>query len=145
MNALAEIFDDLQMGHALPEIRQESVGKRSYIICVIPRSGSSWLAEILRNTGVLGNPREWFNPEPMRLLVNQWQCTTLWEYVDTLHRQETSDKGIFGVKIGFYHLEMALQLCSLQQLLGNAPTWFYLTRVECISAWLKAMLRMVRC
>ena len=33
---------------------------RSYLICATPRSGSTLLCEALTNTGVAGNPKEYF-------------------------------------------------------------------------------------
>jgi LPS sulfotransferase NodH len=42
--------------------RALAIGDRGYLICTTPRSGSTYLAELLASTGVLGVPREYFNP-----------------------------------------------------------------------------------
>ncbi|HET6619261.1 MAG TPA: Stf0 family sulfotransferase [Dongiaceae bacterium] len=42
--------------------RAAASGDRGYLICSSPRSGSTYLAELLASTGVLGVPREYFNP-----------------------------------------------------------------------------------
>lgn len=41
--------------------RATASGDRGYLICSSPRSGSTYLAELLASTGVLGVPREYFN------------------------------------------------------------------------------------
>jgi LPS sulfotransferase NodH len=41
--------------------RATAKGDRGYLICSSPRSGSTYLAELLASTGVLGVPREYFN------------------------------------------------------------------------------------
>jgi LPS sulfotransferase NodH len=42
--------------------RALAIGDRGYLICTTPRSGSTYLAELLASTGALGVPREYFNP-----------------------------------------------------------------------------------
>src|SRR5262245_3349013 len=42
---------------------QELTNKRDlYVIFLTPRSGSTWLTDLLRLTGTLGCPQEWLNP-----------------------------------------------------------------------------------
>ena len=41
--------------------RPAPLGDRGYLICSSPRSGSSYLCELLASTGVLGVPREYLN------------------------------------------------------------------------------------
>jgi len=41
--------------------RATASGDRGYLICSSPRSGSTYLAELLASTGMLGVPREYFN------------------------------------------------------------------------------------
>ena len=38
----------------------------SYLVCSIPRSGSSLLCELLGGTGLAGAPAEFFHPDKMR-------------------------------------------------------------------------------
>jgi len=39
---------------------------RGYVVCATPRCGSNFLCQLLASTGVLGDPREYFNPTGRR-------------------------------------------------------------------------------
>jgi len=39
---------------------------RGYVVCATPRCGSNYLCQLLASTGVLGDPREYFNPTGRR-------------------------------------------------------------------------------
>ena len=49
----------------------------SFVVCSIPRSGSSLLCELLTNTGLAGAPTEFFDPLQMKLFQQAWGCPTL--------------------------------------------------------------------
>jgi LPS sulfotransferase NodH len=81
-----------------------NVARLGYIICATPRSGSYFLCDLLRSTGVLGRPHEFFCGEAMRRHGAP-------DYPDDPDRQIAavrtygcSANGIFGVKLLPSHL-----------------------------------------
>ena len=70
----------------------------SYLVCSIPRSGSSLLCELLGNTGLAGAPAEFFHPDKMAALSERWGVETQDDYVRELLARKTSPNGVFGLK-----------------------------------------------
>ncbi len=105
---------------------REAQADRLYAIAFTPRSGSTRLAQILENSGVLGNPREWFNPSLRRTQVIRSASHNLREYyrfIKTTHRT----RRVFGVELTWAHLRQ-LQAAGEPQLLADVPHWFFLRR-----------------
>ena len=71
----------------------------SYIVCTTPRSGSSILGELLKNTGIMGIPDEYFLPQNQRIWQKAWNTPTFSEYVAEVLRRGTSSNGVFGMKM----------------------------------------------
>jgi LPS sulfotransferase NodH len=72
--------------------------RASYLVCSIPRSGSSLLCELLGATGLAGAPAEFFHPDKMRMLQRRWEAPALADYLRELLARKTSPNGVFGVK-----------------------------------------------
>jgi LPS sulfotransferase NodH len=72
--------------------------RTSYLVCSIPRSGSTLLCDLLKGTGVAGAPIEVFHPDYMRVLKRRWGVTTTEEYVAALLARKTGPNGVFGGK-----------------------------------------------
>jgi LPS sulfotransferase NodH len=70
----------------------------SYMVCSIPRSGSSLLCELLSSTGLAGAPAEFFHPDKMSALRQRWDAETLDDYLRELFARKTSPNGVFGAK-----------------------------------------------
>ena len=77
---------------------ERTQARRSYLVCSLPRSGSSLLCELLGATGVAGAPAEFFHPDKMAALRERWGVATLDEYVRELLARKTSPNGVFGAK-----------------------------------------------
>ena len=82
--------------------------RRSYMVCSVPRCGSSLLCELLCNTEVAGAPTEFFDPELMQRFRERWGAATPDEYMDRLIDKKTSPNGLFGIKVHWAQLEPAL-------------------------------------
>jgi len=84
---------------------------RGYLLCCLPRTGSTLLAEALAGTGVAGRPLEYFNPFEQE---KPWMREILGDasMVDGLPKilaAGTTPNGWFGAKVhwlGFRHLGM---------------------------------------
>ena len=72
--------------------------ERSYVIHFTPRSGSSWLTDVLGQTNVFGLPDEYFNPSFIPRNATAFGATNLDEYIEVLHRRRGAKAkgGIFG-------------------------------------------------
>jgi LPS sulfotransferase NodH len=89
-------------------------GLRGYVICTTPRSGSSYLCDLLSSTGVLGRPLEYFNAETLRLSgLPQFLDDPIARLRQCLELGATSN-AVYGLKIH------ALQFGPLAY-----PNWLY--------------------
>jgi LPS sulfotransferase NodH len=83
----------------------------SYLICATPRSGSNFLCEVLRSTGVAGIPDEYFWNPPF--WSERWGVGDFPSYFRRLLREGTSPNGVFGSKMMWGYLdEVSHQLTS---------------------------------
>jgi trehalose 2-sulfotransferase len=87
-----------------------------YLLCSMPRSGSSLLSEALSATGRLGVPIEYFDrTDTFAELYARWRCRSLEEYISTIRRRRVTDDGVLGVKAHWFQLE------QLADELGRTP------------------------
>lgn len=92
---------------------------RNYFILFTPRSGSSWLTELIAAGKSMGRPSEWFNPDLMLSALNglPQQCHNIDDYCAALQLYRQSSQGMFGVELS------ASQLVLLQELVDVADTF----------------------
>lgn len=82
----------------------QKVGARvTYGVFFTPRSGSSWLTDMIARTGQLGRPEEWFNPAFVPKAAQFVNAGNLVDYVKMLKRKEAPGR-IFGFEITYYQL-----------------------------------------
>ena len=99
---------------------------RGYLICGTPRSGSFFLCDLLRSTGKLGRPNEYFEPAAMRRHGAQdYPLDLPGQIAEARHRGATAN-GIFGAKV-FASQIVRAPLASLLDGL-NQPAMVYLVR-----------------
>jgi LPS sulfotransferase NodH len=77
----------------------------SYVICSLPRSGSSLLCEMLANTLRAGMPAEYFRPDRVSMLMRRWCVETFDDYLHALLERKTSPNGVFGMKMHWGQFE----------------------------------------
>ena len=71
----------------------------SYMICATPRSGSTLLCEALRNTGLAGNPDEYFGPMHVARWTEKWQTQSETDYLEKVMAHGSGENGVWGVKV----------------------------------------------
>lgn len=71
----------------------------SYMICATPRSGSTLLCEALRNTGLAGNPDEYFGPMHVKRWTKKWQTYSEKEYLARVITHGKGNNGVWGTKV----------------------------------------------
>ena len=77
----------------------------SYIVCALPRSGSSLLCDILAATELAGAPTEYFDDNQRTVFARHWNVARdAREYLDAMIARKTSPNGVFGLKAFIGHL-----------------------------------------
>jgi LPS sulfotransferase NodH len=76
----------------------------SFIVCALPRSGSSLLCELLAATELAGAPSEVFDRNQMQEYRRVWSAHTLDDYLTALTAKKTSPNGVFGIKAHYHQL-----------------------------------------
>jgi len=100
------VYSHHKLDHEFPN---EAEPRLSYIVCALPRSGSSLLCDVLANTELAGAPAEYFEPNVMRDFSKAWGTQTFDEYLEALLVKKTSPNGVFGVKALYPQLHDAFQ------------------------------------
>lgn len=79
--------------------------ERGYLLCTMPRSGSTLLCGLLEQTGAAGKPNSFFRPQSMADFAAAWDvpAQTLeafdQSYLDTVLDRGTAETGCFGMRI----------------------------------------------
>lgn len=102
-----------------------------YGIAFTARSGSTWLGQVIAASGVLGDPREYFNQNAASYTVTNSACSNVREYYEYLKTVKQSD-GVFGFEIAYFHLSRLLQE-GYGDLLDDVGTWILLRRKDYIA------------
>lgn len=102
---------------------------REYFIAITPRSGSSWLTELLYKTRVAGNPEEWFNLDNISGILRKYQCSNIEDYIKCIKADQSTRNCVFGCEASFYQLRLVLEKISFDSLF-NSPTCVYWTRKD---------------
>ena len=78
---------------------------RVCLICMTPRSGSTFFSEALRVTEQLGNPGEWFNAHDTRSIdqiIERYGCQSREDILDHIYNYSASDNGICVIKGDYF-------------------------------------------
>lgn len=73
--------------------------ERGYLICATSRSGSTYLCRLLASTGLLGNPREYFNTDGRRKRDDPAYPASRRRQLDLIRTVGATSNGIYAVKI----------------------------------------------
>jgi len=90
----------------------------SYLVCATPRSGSSFLCEILSSTRVAGCPEDYFWNPPFWFA--QWGATDFASFAQRLLEEGTTANGVFGSKLMWGQLDDLVKQFATLLSLGNA-------------------------
>ena len=71
----------------------------SYLICATNRSGSFLLCEALKNTGIAGQPEEYFWRGDEPFWKERWGVSSYVDYLAGAITQGTTSNGVYGAKI----------------------------------------------
>jgi trehalose 2-sulfotransferase len=113
----------------------------SYLVCSIPRSGSSLLCGLLADTGLAGAPAEFFHPDKMDALKEHWGVEGLGDYLRELLARKTSPNGVFGTKAHWAQYQPQFGECDPRTVFPGLRLVFITRRdrVRQAVSWVRAL------
>lgn len=102
--------------------------KIRYAICLIPRSGSTYLAYTLRDTKTFGFPDEWLSAARMRTEIDDLAANDVATYLRRVLAKHASPNGVSGVEIAIAQVIAARKLAKIDDVLDGSMKYFYLRR-----------------
>lgn len=134
MSKLAEIFAEAAFSdkdeHRFLDRRRSKI---NYMICFTPRSGSTWLGDLLSRTNKMGKPKEWFNPFKLPRMLSAYPKCDLAEYADMIQRRYKSSNGVFGFEATFVHTKFIQESAPLEKLFGRDLKYIFHTRLDFVA------------
>jgi LPS sulfotransferase NodH len=108
-----------------------------YFICFTPRSGSSWLTEMLIKTDIAGLPEEWFNPDFLGENLKRFSCKNMNEYIQFIIRFGCSNPdnspSVFGAEMSFFQFQLVENFLQEEKLLfSQNVNYIYLYRLNLV-------------
>lgn len=88
------------------DMRRIAPSSRNYIILFTPRSGSTYLTDLLSSTRCAGFPEEWFNPNWIAKVAGRLNADSVDRYIEMLKRHKKTFNGVFGAELSFFHYSM---------------------------------------
>lgn len=115
---------------------------KTYFILFTPRSGSTWLNSLLTQTGAMGIPKEWFNPEHILIASRHCGARDLDQFVTAVTRSQAKGD-VFGAEITYH--QMTRLFGSPEAFLQRFPAaaFFFLIRRDIVAQAI-SMHKMVR-
>jgi LPS sulfotransferase NodH len=112
----------------------EGTPAKCYLILFTPRSGSSWLTDLLSQNNILGRPTEWFNPDLIQSAMNGLtnKCHNINEYCKELQNTHQSPQGYFGAELTATHLSLLSELVDINHIFNN-PKYIVLLRKNIVA------------
>ena len=107
--------------------------RTSYLICAIPRTGSYLLCDILRRTGVAGQPNEYFNESFQSKWSRDWGTQTIDDYLTKVTELGTTPNGVFGAKMH------SIQFDALCRQMAGQPRVTYASRPAILEKWFPSL------
>ena len=129
-NMLAANFNDVldNNGNVISRPAGKTPVSLGYLICITPRSGSTFLTHLLRDNRYYGYPNEWFNFESISKIITKNNLYRFNDYIEFLWREYSSQEGIFGVQLSYPQYSYLDEIIPLEGILGNDFKWFILSR-----------------
>lgn len=110
MNIVEEIFENQEIDLELvEEIEKKTEPTISYLIAMTPRSGSSHLCDVMKNTKLLGSPGEFFPAEFIPKILVKAPAKNADDYLVNVMKVLQSANGVSGVKTSWFQFQ---QFCN---------------------------------
>ena len=122
-NPLAAIFERVSE----PEPAMPEEVWRPYGVFMTPRSGSTWLAELMREAG-LGFPNEWLNHARMDREIRERGYTSVKGYLRSVLAEHVGSSGASGIELPLLQVMHAYELEDIFSILGPSARYMFLRR-----------------
>jgi LPS sulfotransferase NodH len=113
----------------MSEIEAASYPPIRYIIAITPRSGSSFLCDIVKKTNILGMPGEFLSNNSMVQLQGSIPADTLDQYLYNILKVYQTDNAVAGVKATWFQFRKFYTTLQNPAFLHNFK-YIYLTRFD---------------
>jgi LPS sulfotransferase NodH len=111
----------------------EPLSTLSYVIAMLPRTGSTALCSLMTQTGQLGYPEEYTNPRgPLQHWATRLAARDIVEYFDIIRRERATPNGVFGMKTTYDDFKPLVDGAAVSTLLGDVR-FIYLTRRDFVA------------
>lgn len=133
-----EVFEALrgELGVVPPVTPAKPLSRRTCLLAVLPRTGSTALDSLLESSGVLGMPNWYLNGRtprsPMRNWARRFASTSTAELMDALRRERATANGIFSLSTAWIDFEPLARAGQVEEVLGKVKV-AYLTRTDRLS------------
>ncbi len=87
----------------LPPLQSPDI-RKNLIICFTPRSGSSWLTEMVEKSGGLGRAGEYLNPEHLPKIMSRYPASSLSDYLAHVLKGTSSYNRVASIELTWFHL-----------------------------------------
>lgn len=94
---------------ALPAIKQQ------YVVAITPRSGSSYLCDVMTKSRCFGQPDEFINPDTIAQIMAKIPGRTPEEYLTNILKFRRARNGISGLKASWFHWQRFSQAMNDEQ------------------------------
>ncbi len=106
---LQELFSNSQQGldtELLARLETMRDPKQRYILAITPRSGSSYLCDLMRQTKLFGSPGEFFNRDHIPRYMKRAPARTPDEYLRHVCRAFRARSNTAGIKTSWYQFQV---------------------------------------
>ena len=113
------------------DMREKIGARQTYCIFFTPRSGSSWLTDVVGSSRKMGRPEEYFNPNFVPNIANRINADNMINYTK-MAKRHLHFGGIFGFEVTYYQILKAVGEEAFSQLFPNTTKTFYLIREDIV-------------
>ncbi|MFZ2724736.1 MAG: Stf0 family sulfotransferase [Methylococcaceae bacterium] len=128
MNNIQKLFNASTVDLArLKEIEAIKDPRSRYVLAITPRSGSSYLCDVMRHTKRLGIPQEVIDVGGIKLRLATMSGRTPEEYLRNVLRVQQSENGVSGTKASWFQWQQFQNSVSDKSIFKGLH-YIYLTR-----------------
>jgi len=128
MNDILDIFKNAELDQKkLDALEKTPDPKYRYIIAITPRSGSSYLSDVMANTKQFGKPGEFLNKPFIPNILKAIPARTPDEFLRNTMRYRASKNGVSGLKTSWFSFKNFKESLEDKNDLKNYK-YIYLTR-----------------
>lgn len=98
--------------------------KKYLIVCFTPRSGSSWLTDLVQRLGLLGGAGEYLNPQFVPKIFERYPATSLPDYVNRVLKGTATSNGVASIEVTWFHLKNYASAIGLKPFANKLPKPF---------------------